>query len=67
LCSRQVVIIMAIHCTDSLSKPYTTVAARIAVDLDLFKHISSAGDNITSHELVSLTKADESLICKCTA
>jgi hypothetical protein len=56
----------SIYHADLVLKPYTTVAARIAVDLGLFQHIVSARHDITSRELAALTKADESLICECT-
>ncbi|KAF2871891.1 O-methyltransferase-domain-containing protein [Massariosphaeria phaeospora] len=50
--------------TDLVFKPYTTVAARIAVDLNLFQHICDHVDGITSQKLAELTGADEVLITR---
>ncbi|PVI03456.1 sterigmatocystin 8-O-methyltransferase [Periconia macrospinosa] len=50
--------------TDLVFKPYTTIAARIAVDLNLFHHISSAPGGTTSKQLADLTGADELLISR---
>ncbi|CAI6261928.1 unnamed protein product [Periconia digitata] len=50
--------------TDLVFKPYTTVAARIAVDLDLFNHICAASGDVTSKQLANLTRGDELLISR---
>ncbi|KAF2702772.1 sterigmatocystin 8-O-methyltransferase [Pleomassaria siparia CBS 279.74] len=50
--------------TDLVFRPYTTIAARIAVDLNLFEHIASKSGSITSRELATLSKADELLIAR---
>ncbi|KAF1962612.1 sterigmatocystin 8-O-methyltransferase [Byssothecium circinans] len=50
--------------TDLVFKPYTSIAARIAVDLDLFQHISAKSGSISSKELATLTKADELLLSR---
>jgi hypothetical protein len=45
-------------------KPYVSIAARIAVDLDLFKHIVEHPHGVTSQKLASVTEGDEVLICE---
>ncbi|KAF2438301.1 sterigmatocystin 8-O-methyltransferase [Karstenula rhodostoma CBS 690.94] len=50
--------------TDLVFKPYTSIAARIAIDLGLFFHICSAPASITAKELSSVTKAESLLISR---
>ncbi|KAI0410007.1 putative O-methyltransferase [Xylaria palmicola] len=42
--------------------PFVAIAARVAVQLDLFKHIASYGKPVTSDELASLSGGEELLI-----
>ncbi|KAF1965601.1 S-adenosyl-L-methionine-dependent methyltransferase [Bimuria novae-zelandiae CBS 107.79] len=46
------------------TKSYTSIAARNAVDLNLFEHISSAPTPISSEELSALTNAESLLISR---
>ena len=41
------------------------MAARVAVDMELFAHIEKRGP-ITAAQLAELTDAEELLICNCT-
>jgi hypothetical protein len=45
-------------------QPYISIAARIAVDLDLFKHITTGYSTVTSSQLASASGGEELLICK---
>ncbi|KAI1307476.1 putative O-methyltransferase [Xylaria venustula] len=44
--------------------PFVSVAARIAVQLNLFEHISNCQDGISSDKLASLSEAEELLIVR---
>ncbi|KAI1753318.1 putative O-methyltransferase [Xylaria castorea] len=49
---------------DMIYSPFIPIAARIAVEMNLFQHISEKGGPITSHELASLTSGEEELIVR---
>ncbi|KAK5994190.1 O-methyltransferase asqD [Cladobotryum mycophilum] len=49
---------------DRIFAPFISVAARIAVDLGLFKHIANHGSPITSKELAKLSGGEELLIIR---
>jgi len=44
-------------------KPYISIAVRIAVDLELFQHISSAPGAVSSAQLARESGGDKVLIC----
>jgi len=47
-----------------MKQPYMSIAARIAVDLDLFNHIASSPRAATSSQLASASGGNEVLICE---
>ena len=47
-----------------MQQPYISIAARIAVDLDLFKHIASSPSAVTSSQLARASGGDQTLICE---
>ncbi|KAJ2990916.1 hypothetical protein NUW58_g2723 [Xylaria curta] len=49
---------------DMIYSPFIPIAARIAVEMNLFRYISEKGGPITSHELASLTSGEEELIVR---
>lgn len=66
LCLRYVRLIMRsqIKQLTYITQPYISIAARMAVELELFKHITSSADTITSSQLASASGGEETLICK---
>lgn len=50
--------------TDLVFKPYISIAARIAVDLDLFKRISTSHETVTSDQLALETGGEKVLISR---
>jgi hypothetical protein len=47
-----------------VDQPYDTMAARIAISLNLFEHIATCNrETITSKELAVITGGEEVLIC----
>ncbi|KAI1196277.1 putative O-methyltransferase [Nemania serpens] len=49
---------------DMIYSPFTPIAARIAVEMNLFRYISEKRGPITSHELASLSGGEEELIIR---
>lgn len=57
-------VVLTIH-TDRIRKPIIPVTARIAINLDLFKHVVEHGAAISSTKLASLSGGEELLISTC--
>jgi hypothetical protein len=45
-----------------MQQPFIPVAARIAIEMNLFQHVVDKGEPITSLELATITGAEEELI-----